>query len=65
MTDAQVIHVDLVYPEHVLEEAAQFRNECKQRGTHPDWNDYEYFKHKLIDYGYFGYESKLADALDL
>lgn len=51
----------------VIQEAKKYRIklEVSSKTQRPDWDDYEYFKHKLHAVNGYGYEGKLAEALRL
>lgn len=49
-------------PESILEEAKNFKKSARRRIT---YRDYEYYKGRLHSNGFYGHESKLANALGL
>lgn len=49
----------------VIQEAKRYRLTLEGKSQRPDWDDYEYFKHKLHAVDGYGYEGKLAQALRL
>lgn len=49
----------------IMEEAKTFYNNAKQSKRCVTWSDYEYFKHRLLDNGLYGYESRLAEILHI
>lgn len=49
----------------VIQEAKKYRLTLEAESRRPDWDDYEYFKHKLHAVDGYGYEGKLAQALRL
>ncbi len=51
--------------EEILDEARTFYNNVIAAGRECTYHDYERFKHRLHDNGWFGYEFKLANILHI
>lgn len=49
--------------EDILDEAKAFKKDCNRHKQKVTFNDYERFKRKLHDNGYFGYESILSNII--